>query len=51
MGDGVCRTYLVNTEQGRCYKVSEAIDWMMKAGFQSVSEVERTAVVQGFRKK
>jgi precorrin-6B methylase 2 len=42
---------LVNTEQGRCYKVSEAIDWMMKAGFQSVSEVERTAVVQGFKQE
>ena len=40
---------LVNTEQGRCFKVSEAIDWMTKAGFQSVSEVERTAVVQGFK--
>ena len=40
---------LVNTEQGRCFKVSEALDWMMKAGFQSVSEVERTAVVQGFK--
>jgi SAM-dependent methyltransferase len=40
---------LVNTEQGRCFKVSEAIDWMTKAGFQSVSEVEQTAVVQGFK--
>lgn len=40
---------LVNTEQGRCFKVSEAIDWMTKAGFQSVSEIERTAVVQGFK--
>ena len=42
---------LVNTEQGRCFKVSEAIDWMTKAGFQSVSEIERTAVVQGFKQK
>jgi len=42
---------LVNTEQGRCYKVSDAIHWMEKAGFQSVTEVERTAVVQGFREK
>jgi SAM-dependent methyltransferase len=40
---------LVNTEQGRCFKVTEAIDWMTKAGFQSVSEVERTAVVEGFK--
>lgn len=40
---------LVNTEGGRCYKVSEALHWMEKAGFQSVTEVERTAVVQGFK--
>jgi hypothetical protein len=40
---------LVNTERGRCYKVSEAVHWMEKAGFQSVSEIERTAVVQGFK--
>jgi precorrin-6B methylase 2 len=40
---------LVNTERGRCFKVSEAIDWMTKTGFQSVSEIERTAVVQGFK--
>lgn len=40
---------LVNTEQGRCFKVSEAIDWLTKAGFQSVSAVEQTAVVQGFK--
>jgi ubiquinone/menaquinone biosynthesis C-methylase UbiE len=42
---------LVNTEQGRCFKVSEAIDWMVKAGFQSVTELERTAVVQGFKQE
>lgn len=41
---------LVNTEQGRCYKVSEAVHWMEKAGFESITEVERTAVVQGFKR-
>lgn len=40
---------LVNTERGRCFKVSEAIDWMTKAGFESITEVERTAVVQAFK--
>ena len=40
---------LVNTQQGACYKTAEAMRWMTKAGFVSVSEVERTAVVQGMR--
>ena len=38
---------LVNTEQGRCYTVAEARQWMEQAGFKSVEELERTAVVQG----
>jgi O-methyltransferase involved in polyketide biosynthesis len=38
---------LVNTERGRCYKVSEASRWMIEAGFRSVAELEPTAVVQG----
>lgn len=38
---------LVNTERGRCYTVAEATRWMAEAGFQSVEELERTAVVQG----
>lgn len=37
----------VNTEKGRCYRVREASDWMRKAGFQPVVELERAAVVQG----
>lgn len=40
---------LVNTQQGSCYKIAEAMQWMTKAGFASVSELERTAVVQGMR--
>ncbi len=37
----------VNTERGRCYRVSDAADWLRQAGFQSVDEVEQTSVVQG----
>ncbi|HJU04518.1 MAG TPA: methyltransferase [Nitrospiraceae bacterium] len=40
---------LVNTERGRCYRVSDAAGWMTQAGFQSVTEVEPTAVVQGVK--
>jgi cyclopropane fatty-acyl-phospholipid synthase-like methyltransferase len=40
---------LVNTQQGSCYKTADAIYWMTQAGFHSVSELERTAVVQGMR--
>ena len=40
---------LVNTERGDCYTTAEAMEWMTRAGFQSVVELERTAVVQGVR--
>jgi cyclopropane fatty-acyl-phospholipid synthase-like methyltransferase len=40
---------LVNTEKGRCYKVTDAMDWMREAGFQSTVELERIAVVQGMK--
>jgi cyclopropane fatty-acyl-phospholipid synthase-like methyltransferase len=40
---------LVNTEKGRCYTTAEAIGWMKDAGFVSVAEVERLAVVQGVK--
>jgi cyclopropane fatty-acyl-phospholipid synthase-like methyltransferase len=40
---------LVNTQQGSCYKTAEAMQWMTKAGFVSVIELEQTAVVQGVR--
>jgi cyclopropane fatty-acyl-phospholipid synthase-like methyltransferase len=40
---------LVNTQQGACYKTTDAMQWMTKAGFVSVSELERTAVVQGLK--
>lgn len=38
---------LVNTEHGRCYRVADTSRWMAEAGFESIVEVERTAVVQG----
>jgi cyclopropane fatty-acyl-phospholipid synthase-like methyltransferase len=40
---------LVNTQQGSCYKTTDAMRWMIKAGFASVAELEKTAVVQGVR--
>lgn len=40
---------LVNTEQGGCYKTSDAIQWMTSAGFSPVVELEKTAVVQGVK--
>jgi SAM-dependent methyltransferase len=40
---------LVNTQQGGCYKTAEAMQWMTKAGFASVAELEKTAVVQGVK--
>ncbi len=38
---------LVNTEKGRCYRTADAMRWMTDAGFAAVTELERTAVVQG----
>lgn len=40
---------LVNTQQGACYKTADAMAWMDRAGFTSVTELERTAVVQGIK--
>ena len=40
---------LVNTQEGSCYKTTDAMQWMTKAGFVSVAELEKTAVVQGLR--
>ncbi|WP_447602079.1 methyltransferase [Nitrospira sp. Nam80] len=39
----------VNTEQGACYRVAEAMDWMRAAGFERIVELERTAVVEGIK--
>jgi SAM-dependent methyltransferase len=38
---------LVNTQQGSCYRAGEAMQWLQAAGFVSVVELEKTAVVQG----
>jgi SAM-dependent methyltransferase len=40
---------LVNTERGACYRTAEAMQWMDDGGYDSVEEIERTAVVQGVR--
>ncbi len=40
---------LVNTQHGRCYRASDAIQWMTDVGFVSVTELEKTAVVQGMK--
>ncbi|MBH0203880.1 MAG: methyltransferase domain-containing protein [Nitrospira sp.] len=40
---------LVNTQQGGCYRTGDAMSWMTKAGFTSVTELEKTAVVQGVK--
>jgi len=42
---------LVNTQQGGCYKTGDAMSWMTKAGFTSVTELEKTAVVQGVKNR
>lgn len=40
---------LVNTQHGRCYRASDAAQWLTEAGFVSVAELEKTAVVQGLK--
>ena len=40
---------LVNTQHGSCYRASDAAQWLTEAGFTSVTELEKTAVVQGLK--
>ena len=40
---------LVNTQQGGCFRTSEAMQWMQEAGFATVEELENTAVVQAVK--
>ena len=40
---------LVNTQHGGCYRASDAMQWMTDAEFVSVTELEKTAVVQGVK--
>ncbi|MCP9450260.1 MAG: methyltransferase [Nitrospira sp.] len=42
---------LVNTQAGSCYRCSDAMRWMMKAGFADITELEKTAVVQGVKSR
>jgi SAM-dependent methyltransferase len=39
----------VNTEQGACYHAVDAMEWMRAAGFDRITELERTAVVEGIK--
>ena len=38
---------MLNTEKGQCFTAQEAMGWMTRAGFQSVSELEHCAIIQG----
>ena len=38
---------MVNTEKGQCFTGQEVMDWMAEAGFQSVTELEPCAIIQG----
>lgn len=38
---------MVNTEHGDCFTTEEAMEWMRKAGFGEVVELEPRAIVQG----
>lgn len=42
---------LVNTQKGSCFQASEAMQWLQAAGFGSVVELEKTAVVQGVKSR
>ncbi|MCP9471498.1 MAG: acetylserotonin O-methyltransferase [Nitrospira sp.] len=42
---------LVNTQAGSCYRCSDAVRWMTKAGFADITELEKTAVVQGVKSR
>jgi hypothetical protein len=39
----------VNTQQGACYQTTDAKQWLSEAGFTSLEELEKTAVVQGIK--
>ena len=41
---------LVNTEEGECFTTQAAMDWMTRAGFASVTELEPRAIVQGIKR-
>lgn len=40
---------LVNTEEGQCFTTQEAMEWMNRVGFASVTELEPRAIVQGIK--
>jgi predicted O-methyltransferase YrrM len=40
---------LLNTQKGSCFQAGEAMQWLQTAGFVSIVELEKTAVVQGMK--
>ncbi len=40
---------LVNTEKGRCFTITEAVQWLKNAEFASIDELERSTLVQGVK--
>jgi precorrin-6B methylase 2 len=42
---------LVNTQHGSCYTCRDAMHWMTTSGFDSIVELEKTAVVQGLKSR
>ncbi len=40
---------MVNTEQGECCTTHEVMDWMTRAGFESIMELAPRAIVQGVK--
>jgi len=40
---------LVNTEQGRCYRLAEAAQWLKDAGFTAIDKLDRSTLVQGIK--
>ncbi|MBH0202775.1 MAG: methyltransferase domain-containing protein [Nitrospira sp.] len=40
---------LVNTQKGSCFQAGDAMQWLQTAGFVSIVELEKTAVVQGVK--
>lgn len=40
---------MINTEQGECFTVEETRKWMEEAGFNSITEIEPNAVLEGSR--
>jgi ubiquinone/menaquinone biosynthesis C-methylase UbiE len=40
---------MVNTEKGRCYTLNEASQWLSRAGFRQIREVDRSSIIEGMK--